>query len=663
MKFPYSMLKDYVQTNLTAEQAGDLLTMAGFELEGIEEVSGEPVLDIKVMSNRGDGLSILGLAREMLAKDPTTQPTELYRSKQERFAAESTGRVAIETPHCTRFAARLFTNVRNGQSPAWIQDRLTKAGMRPISLIVDLTNYVMLERGQPMHAYDFDKLSGGKLVARPGRAGEKVTTLDGQERELTPDMMVIADADRPVGVAGVMGGQDTEVSEATTTILLEAAHFVNTSVRKTRRALGLSTEASYRFERSVDPEGVLAAIERFTELLEGATVTETVDVYPAPPQQPTIRLRLERAERLLGMKITVAEARSYLTKLGFHLADDQTVSPPTWRPDVVREEDVIEELGRVHGYNKIPEALPHGSTTLGGPQGFVAWKDRVREAAVRLGFVQTISHSLRSDSPLDNLTLPRIGPRGIQDPEMMWLRNSVLPSLADAARRNGGKNLHLFEMGQVFGKHEGKTLESGRIGFLSQGLLEPAWWQEKSGEQASFFSLKGSLEALAEQLKFAEPQSPDKRLHPTRQAQVMARGKTVGVLGQIDPDAADQAGLPSDTVLAELDLEALYEASSDEIHVKEISRNPAIRRDLAFLIEKSVPFSNIVRAIESGAGPVLEKQWLFDVYEGKGVPEGSHSLAVALQLRKLGANLTDEEANQVREQVVAELAKLGATPR
>ncbi len=685
MKFPYSMLLDFVETSLSAEQAGDLLTMAGFELEGIENVNGEPVLDIKVMSNRGDGLSVFGLAREVLAKDSTAKPTELYLNACRRFHSESapeisntnptTSSVQIQTSDCTRYAYRRYYNVQNGLSPSRIQERLSKAGMRPISLLVDLTNYVMLELGQPLHAFDFDKLEGGKIVVRKAAQGEKITTLDGQERELSPHMMMICDAVRPVAIAGVMGGADAEVSPETNSVLLESAHFVNTSVRKTRTALGMSSEASYRFERSVDPGGVVAALERFSQLLAevpgSASPGETVDVYAGAATPRPIRLRIARSDLLLGMPISEEEALSYLTRLGFRASrtgqGEFEVVAPSWRPDVLREEDVIEELGRVHGYERIPEALPRGSTTLGGPAGYESWKDKVRENAVRLGFNQTISQTLRDLSPLDNPRLARIGPRGINDPEMMWLRNSTLSSLADASRRNGGKNLQLFEMGQIFGHHDGNVVEATSIGFLFQGSIQAESWNSKPPGGSTFFNLKGLIGELAyrtlDGVQFQVPDYLDSRLHPTRQAELLGGQDSIGILGQIDPDVAERAGMPEDTMLAEINLFRAYDHALTNVQVRPISKNPAVRPDIAFLIDKSVPFAKISETLSSAAGDLLEKSWLFDVYEGKGVPDGQHSLAIALQLRKLGGNLTDEEATQVRERVLQALAGLGATPR
>ncbi|MBL8040709.1 MAG: hypothetical protein JNM04_05120, partial [Chthonomonas sp.] len=275
MKLPVQTIRDFVNTPLDANAIGDLLTMAGFELEGIEEVEGQQVLDIKVMANRGDGLSALGLAREILAKDHAATATELYQKTSARAAQgnsvapapNQTAKVTIETPDCTRYACLIYRNIKNGPSPEWLQQRIRATGQRPISLLVDVTNYVMLELGQPLHAFDLDKLNGQQIIVRHARSGEKLTTLDGTDHDLQPNQMMICDADRPIAAAGIMGGQETEVSDTATNVLLESAHFVNTSVRKTRKQLGLNTDASYRFERSVDPEGVVTALARFAELL------------------------------------------------------------------------------------------------------------------------------------------------------------------------------------------------------------------------------------------------------------------------------------------------------------------------------------------------------------------------------------------------------------
>lgn len=677
------MLQDFVETSLTAHQIGDLLTMAGFELEGIEEVGDEWVLDIKVMSNRGDGLSVFGLAREVLAKDLASQPTKLYVRAASRFVdvvlPETLGieddAARIESESCRRMTVRAFSGVKaNSQSPAWMQKRLDVSGMRPISLLVDLTNYIMLELGQPLHAFDRDLLAGGQIVVRHAKPGEKLTTLNGVEHELNGQMM-ICDGEKPVGVPGVMGGLETEVTDGTSNLLLESANFVNTVVRKTRKQLGLATEASYRFERSVDPDGVDAATRRFTELLfdcqPDIQISRIVDHYPGRQTFAPVRLRIGRASILLGMPLTTEQSANYLRRLGMDVSvvgEDLMVVPPSWRPDIVREEDLVEELGRVHGYDRIPEAYPSGSTPLGGPQGEMLLKDKLRESLLRSGLSQIISHSLRDFHPLD-VQFERVAPRNPASPEHCVLRNSLLPCLADAARRNGGKDLHLFEIGKIFYRLDGKYMEDTYVSILSQGALWPVNRKGDQVPQADFYSVKSILDESFAYLGISRDigysplkDTSDTRFHPTRSAVVLVSGDQVGKLGQIHPDAAKASGLEADTILCELDWEYILEFSEPRLDISSISRHPAVRRDIAVLIDKSVEYGQIEWAISQGAGDVLEKQWLFDVFEGANIPEGKHSLGIGLQFRKHG-NFTDEEANQVRDAVVAELEALGAVLR
>jgi phenylalanyl-tRNA synthetase beta chain len=542
---------------------------------------------------------------------------------------------------------------------------------RLISLFVDLTNYVMLELGQPLHAFDYDTLRGGRIVVRKAREGEKLTTLNEVEHELRTDQMMICDAERPVAAAGVMGGLETEVTGSTQTVLLESAHFVNTSVRRTRKQLGLSTEASYRFERSVDPEGVVAALNRFAELLssvsgEDSTLPGVIDVYPHPPSERWITLRMSRVRTLLGLEVSGGEARNYLERLGFTLGEGEEsfeVAAPSWRPDIQREDDLVEEIGRVHGYDKIPEELPHGATPQGGVFGLPAFTDRAREAIVRSGFIQTWSHSLRDEHPLD-ASGERVGPRNPNSPDMALLRNSLLPSVADAVRRNGAKDLHLFEIGRVFAAHP--ESERMQMALLSMGSLQSEHWVKGGGSSADFFSLKGVLEAALASLGASVEFVPgdDSRFHPTKQAVLQSQsGERIGVIGELHPDVAEQLGFSQRTTGAEVELEPLFRSAEGKHRYREVSRNPAVRRDMAVLVDKAVPYEKIAQTLRSACGDVLEKQWLFDVYDGQGIPEGKHSLAIALQLRKQGENFTDEEANQVRERAAAALAELGATLR
>jgi len=488
--------------------------------------------------------------------------------------------------------------------------------------------------------------------------------------------------------------------------LLESAHFLNTSVRRTRKQLSLSTEASYRFERSVDPEGVVAALHRVLELLvevqPSVSVTGFADVYPSPPNAVSLDLSVERASRLLGMDISPEQAGGYLKRLGFGVewtsgtssppnppqggldsaSRGLSVSVPSWRPDVVREEDLVEELGRVHGYDKIPAVLPQGTTTQGGVFGFEAFVDRIREECVRLGLQQIISHSLRDLHPLD-APGERIGPRNPGSPEMAYLRNSLLPGLADAAKRNGNRDIHAFEIGRVFlgsevndyawSANDGRDNpiwnphpEVFRLAILSQGQFYSEDWLMKPA-RTDFFWLSSMLQQACGAVRddvvdMHEPERPDPRLHPTRQATLSSDHDDLAILGQIHPDVAEATGLPEDTFLADVDLRQLW-AASEYYFLQPVSRQPGVRRDMAVLIDKAVPYKHLHRQIKSAIGEVLEKIWLFDVYEGQGIPEGKHSLGIALQLRKQDSTFTDEEANQVRERAVKAIEALGATTR
>ncbi len=679
MKFTYSTMRDYVATSLNAEALGDLLTMAGFELEGIEEETSEdPILDVKVMSNRGDGLSILGLAREVLAKDADSQPTELYLAAKSGFPNVATSRpaealVRIDSALCNRFACVTVSGISSAATPDWIKYRLERIGMRSISLLVDLTNYVMLEIGQPLHAYDLGKL-GKEIVVREARDGETIKTLDGVDRNLTAGQLMICDASRPVGVAGVMGGFDTEVDDSTTAILLESAHFVNTSVRKTRKQLGLNTEASYRFERSVDPKITDVAIRRFLQLLTtvlpDVSISELTDVVRSEPAEVSVELELARASRLLGMEITLDEASRYLSALGFEIlaTEPLKVKVPSWRPDVVRAEDVVEELGRVHGYQRIPEELPVGHTTMGGVHGKYRLSDAVVEGMIRLGYVQVVSHTLRSEHPLDAPT-ERVGPRNPGSPELALLRNSLLPGLTEAALRNGGKDVHLFEVGKVFENDEDGHRELAFMAVLSTGKLQPANRASDQPPVADFYSLKAELESVLRSVgikaRFTADELPNEgRFHPGRRALVFDRaGDCIGVMGQIHPLVAEASDLPEATFIAEIWLDPAFRNAQENPQLKSISRNPAVSRDIAVLIDKSVPFDKIQAAITSAPTDLLENCWLFDVYEGIGIPEGKHSLGIGLQFRKMGANLTDEEGNQARDAIVAAIVELGGILR
>jgi phenylalanyl-tRNA synthetase beta chain len=671
MKVTVEWLKEYIATDATPDEIGAELTMLGIELEAIENSELGPVLDFKVTPNRGDCLSVLGIARELAAKDVIRyRPTELFTTAVAGWPATGEARrddiVEIEAvDSCPRYAARLFSDIDcSAPSSDKVRKRLTACGMRPISIVVDTTNYVMLELGQPLHAFDRERLSEQRIVVRTARPGEAIKTLDGADRKLTPDMLLICDAEKPVAIAGVMGGESSEVDDRTKSILLESAHFDPISVRKTRRALGMSTEASYRFERFVDPEGVVRALNRFAHLLREQTGAEAdpilCDCYPGRRAASQIRVRESRWNRLLGVEVPIAAAASLLQALGCAVTESDgtlSITPPSWRPDLLAEEDLIEEVGRLWGYERIPEALPSGATPQGGESADAALRTAARNAMLRLGFTEMVNHTLSCASPLDPSGASRIELRNPAAPELALLRASLLPGLAQSAAKNRGRALHTFEIGRVFSQN----VERRSLAFLMSGRLLPEDWSDNASPTADFFSAKGVVEELASLLarRVTFSQANDPRLHPTRQAAIQG----IGILGEIQPSLADDLDIQQGTLLAELDLDALQAMPAIRHEYAHLSPYPSVRRDMAFLIAKSASYDRVIAAIEKAVGPILEDAWLFDRYEGKGVPEGMHSLAIAIVLRHQERTMTDDEANSAREAAFQALQPFGAQRR
>ncbi len=682
MQVTLEWLKEYIEFDLDAEKTAHLLTMAGLEVEAIKDSELGPVLDVKVTPNRGDCLSIVGLAWEIMAKlgDQCT-PTELwaeFRSgwslgdKRGENEAAKLASVTIEDENlCPRYAARLVRGFSIGASSERLQKRLIACGMRPISNIVDVTNYVMIETGQPLHAFDHDKLAEGRIVVRQASPGEKITVIDGTECEVLPPMLMICDAKRPIAIAGVMGGADSEVSGKTTNMLLESAHFSPTGVRKTSKALGIRTEASYRFERSVDRDVVMTALNRAGMLIERETgvapVRGFIDCWAGddlPSGGAQFEVSVKRASALLGMEVDIETCIDYLSRLGLSLRpinDDRiVVGVPVRRPDLVREEDIIEEIGRIHGYEHIPDELPMGRTLLGKETPTTAFETAVRRELIGMGLTEVVNHSLRAPSSLDPAG-ETIGPRNPMSPELSILRPSLLLGLAASLLHNarrGNPDLALFEIGRVF---EGMK-EVKHLGIMLCGRrVSPNWQAGEKTPPHDFFTLKGFLETLLDRIGVTTEMGPveSPRFHPGRSACFV----DLGIFGALSPDATNAQDLPAGTLAAELSMDALFERAKREYSYTPPPRFPAVRRDLAFEIAKSVVYATIEKAVRSSAGEALEDVRLFDVYEGKGIGEGNHSLAIALTLRKPDGTMTDEEANAIREQVFGTVEGLGARRR
>lgn len=675
MRIPVEWIKDYVETLSSAERIGDTLTMLGIELEAIHPSPIGEVLEIKVTPNRGDCLSILGVARELCAKDCAEfAPTRLMldalagwpRGDESQPLGVAT--VRIESPKlCARYAARVFEGVPQHESSSTVQSRLSAAGMRPVSVIVDITNYVMLELGQPLHAFDLNKLVDREIVVRCANPGETIKTLDGQVRKLTPEMLTICDANTPVAIAGVMGGEDSEVSENTTSILLESAHFEPASVRKTRRALGMATEASYRFERYVDPEGTVRALNRFTHLLQAETgvacVEGVCDSFPSKRPQREVTVRPARWNVLLGTEVPTAAAAAILQSLGCRVSEANghlRAAAPSWRSDLLREDDYVEEIGRVWGYEKIPEVLPAGTTKSAGLTTLERFTEQARHLMLRTGFCEVLNHTMGAAHPLD-VRCERVELRNPGSPDSALLRSSVLPGIALSASHNRGRDIALFEIGNVFhGPHE-----FAMLGFLASGLQAERGWQGPKPPEVDFFFAKAIAEVVLSTFSVTGDLAPtkDERFHPNRQASYSQGDEQLLLFGQLRDEICGELDLRVGTIAGEVDLRALTKATKPELKFKRLSPFPYVRRDIAFAISKDVPYANIEVKVREALGETLELLRLFDVYEGQGVPEGHHSLAIALVFRHFERTLTDEECNALRERGVEAIKGLGGTIR
>jgi phenylalanyl-tRNA synthetase beta chain len=578
---------------------------------------------------------------------------------------------------CPRYAARVVRNVRIAPSPAWMQQRLLAAGMRPINNVVDVTNYVMLELGQPLHAFDLDLLPNGHIVVRRARPGEKIVTLDGVERELQPDMLMICDATHPVAVAGVMGGSETEVTPSTRNVLLESAHFNPTSIRRTSQRLQLSTEASYRFERVVDPGGVVAALDRACELLEhigaGEPLSGVVDVYPRPVSERTVTLRPARCNLLLGMNLEAQTMLECLRRLQLQaeMRDGVIhVTVPTFRPDLNIEEDLAEEVGRVYGYENIPERLPFGHTHRGGDSPNTRLIRPLQEAFVRAGLIEVHTHTLRAPGPLDDPTRTPVRVRNAASEELSTLRNSLIPSLMDVVLHNLARRqteIFLFEVGAVFSQlADGDYAETLKAGFAITGSVFPPGWDARY-PAADFFTAKGIVQTLLETVGVAEAEYEaldDPRFHPGRSARVLAGGRELGVFGELHPDVLEQLDITRRTVLAgEFDVQTLWSLAERRVRYEPLPKYPAVLRDLAVVAAEDVPYQTVERTVKQAGGALLENVRLFDVYRGERIPEGTRSLALSLTFRSPERTLTDEEVDEIVARIVRALEEIGARLR
>ena len=632
------------------------------------------VVEFEITPNRPDCLSVIGLAREAAAT--FDQPLTLHEPEVKGGGEGSLVELLdVETPAsdlCPRYTARMVRNVKIGPSPKWMRERLRAMGVRPINNIVDITNYVMLEYGQPMHAFDYRYVKGGKIIVRRAEEGEKLTTLDGKEHVLTANHLVIADEHRAVGLAGIMGGENSEIVSDTTDVVFESATFDGTCIRKGALALGMRTEASAKFEKGLDPMNTLPAVDRACELVEllgaGEVLPGTIDILNYVPHPRVLKLEPDRINGLLGTDIAADEMVRILKKLDFGVEGDQ-VTVPSWRGDVIGMADLAEEVARFHGYNNIPTTLMRGQTTLGGFSEEEKLERQLGGMCRAMGYDEIITYSFISPTCYDKIRWSADDPRRasfkILNPlgeDTSIMRTTVLPSMLEILARNynyRNKNVKLYEVGRIYlpGGNDGLAVENK---VLSMGAY---------GDDMDFFALKGAVEAIlkdlrAEGVHFEAPCVPNPSYHPGRCADVYAGGRRIGVFGQVHPLVAQNYGVDAQFYCAELDLEQLQCAKGPDPEYVPLPKFPAVTRDIAVVCGEAITVGALEDCIRKGAKGLLKDVTLFDIYRGKGVPEGKKSVAFSLVLRADDRSLTAEEADSDVKSILETLEKdLGAVLR
>ncbi len=676
MKIPFSWLRDFVAVPGSPETVAQTMSVRGFAVEGIETIAGDAVLDFEVTANRPDCLSIVGMAREVATayELPLMNPTgraEGGLANADHGSVASEGGigidVVIEDPDlCPRYVGAV-ADVTVKPSPAWMQTRLQAAGVRPINNIVDVTNYVLLETGQPMHAFDHATLAGPQIRVRTAKAGETIRTLDGQTRTLSSDVLVIADAERPAAVAGVMGGGDSEVTNATRTIVFESAYFDPRSVRRTSRKLGLRTEASMRFERGADPGLPLEAMKLALALLErieaGRGRGAIVDCHPKRRDPLQLRLRRAKISGLLGAAPPDKDVQRILNALGFALqdaSDGWDVTVPTRRVDVLREVDLIEELARHYGFDRLPVSFPALTTAPRAMDPRIAQSRHLRAILTAAGFHEAVTFGFISRSAAAPFA-PETEIVAIANPlseTFAVLRPSALPGLIDAVAHNRHRqqrDVRLFEIGARFSSGDG---ERRAVACVWTGSAAAEHWTG-GARDVDFFDMTGVVERVCEAagatvdtVACREPW-----LAPGRAAEVRAKNIRVGVLGQLAAEVAAAHDLPSDPVyVAEIDLNALeILGGAREVRVEPLPRFPSVTRDISVLVDDTLAAAVVRDTIRKAGPPTLVRVVEFDRYQGKGVPDLKVSLSLRLTFRSPERTLTDAEVQAEMDQVLAAL--------
>ena len=662
-EFPHCISDGILILNEDCKPGDDMAVILGRD---------DHVVEFEITPNRPDCLCVIGLARE--AAVTFGKELKLHEPVVEAKAGSNINDMAKiiveDAALCPRYTARMVKNVKIAPSPRWMRERIRNAGMRPINNIVDITNYVMLEYGQPMHAFDFACVGNNEIHVRTAREGESIRTLDGTERKLTPSMLCICDTDKPVAVAGVMGGENSEIVGDTAMVLFESANFNGTSVRRTATALGMRTDASARFEKGLDPQGTLRAVNRACELIEllgcGEVVDGVIDVVPKPIEEKTVLLEPDKINSLLGTDIDKDSMKKILLDLGFTLNGD-VIHVPSWRGDVEHYSDIAEEVARFYGYNNIPTRFTGAISTCGGFTPVQQSERRVGELCRAMGLDEIITYSFISPSYYDKIRMPADSPLRdslrILNPlgeDTSIMRTTILPSMLEILTRNynyRNKSAALYEIGRIYLKRADGLADEPKI--VSMGAYGP---------EMNFFRIKGWVEELCsglgiDKLHFAAERE-NQSYHPGRCAKVWCGETYIGILGQIHPAVAANYGVDAEMYCAELSFDALHSLRGGIPVYKPLPRFPAVTRDIAVVCGAEIPVGDMVDHIMAEGGQYLKGCRIFDVYTGHHIAEGKKSVAFSLTMRADDQTLTDDHAEETVKKVLAALErKFGASIR
>lgn len=686
MLISYNWLRELTGTTLTPLELRERLTMVGLAIDSVEEIEGDAVLDVEVPSNRPDCLSHVGVAREVsvIEKSRVQSP----KSKVAKIEGKSSDFTSVEINDpdlCPRYAARIVRGVKIAPSPEWLAKRLGEIGQRSINNVADITNYVLHELGQPLHAFDLAKLDEHRIGVRRARAGEKLTTLDAVERALDPDMLVIADAAQPVALAGIMGGLDSEISAATTDVLIESAYFDPNSVRRTARKLGMDTEASRRFERGADCENVLQAqtrcVELICEIAGGVATEDAIDVYPEPLTQRSVNFHPAKVESLTSLRVDLAEMTRILTALGFSQGEVQSNGVlsfviPSWRVDVGLEEDLIEEIARHVGYDKIGSELPP-SNMAGEYQPSEMKRRELRRAFKSQGFDEAINFSFvesANDERFELLPALQAAAPGEGQERLVTLSNPILegatrmrptllPGLLESVRHNlnhGIRDVRLFEIGRVFASSGVDELPHEReaLGLIATGgAIEAGHAQAK--HELDFYELKGALEAGIDSTKLGPlvfAKANVKHLREGQAAEIaLPDGTAIGSIGRLAESIAASYKFRQPMYVAEIDLTALLDSAQRSIQYRPLPRYPSVVRDVTLLVGRDVTFAELGKAIDSEQIADCTGAMLVGTYEGGNVPANKRSITLRLEYRSEERTLRDEEVEERQRRVIDSL--------